>query len=463
MNNTDYIERKLQRVIYTFIVAVIIIVAAFAATIYYYETKEISRAVVGEGLFVKAFVDNSVGTAPLAVNFSSLLFNFEGTPTYHWDFGDGNTSNATSPAYTYNKPGEYTCNLTVIDIDGKNVTTSFRILVSVNQPPTVVALVTPTTSPRPSKGALWLIQLLKLTFSIGEILHKAILESNSSVTKKEGWITCEAQVSDPEGDEIVNYKWELTLPAIYYMSGTVEWPKYTFEGKDLKTITFPMIYTFRNGQYDVRVNVTDSAGNTRGDIKRFNVEKSNLEGTIGVMKLIWNNMWGPNFDYQTEPAQKILIKIWTVLGPAQTAMNNMVKRILAPLPPDLRDTIYSLYYTLIWDAKDTQYHKPNFNAPAIPSDPTPANNDTSISLDTNLSWSCSDTDGDRLSYDIYFGTFSPPPLVKAGYDKTTFELGGALIPGTTYYWKIVVRDHPKASAYGGSKTVEGPIWKFTTV
>jgi len=457
----DKIEKKMQRLIYAFIMSVIIIVAAFAVTVYYYETKT-GRVGVVEGLFAKAFVDESIGSAPLEVNFSSLLFNFEGSPSYFWNFGDGNTSDVTNPTHNYTTPGEYTCNLTVTDINGKNVTTSVNILVSANQAPTVVALVSPTTSPRPN-GPLWLIQVLKISWSIGEMIHKAILDSDSSVKETEGWITCEAQVSDPEGDEIVNYEWELTLPPIYYMTGTVEYPKYTFEGKDLKIITFPLVYTFRNGQYDVRVNVTDSAGNTRGDIKRFNVERSNLEGTINMVKLIWGSLWGPNFDYQPEPMQKILIKIWTLLGPLQTVTNNMVKKILAPLPPDLRDTIYGLYYTFVWDAKDRNYHKPNFNAPTTPSDPTPADEETGVSVWTNLSWNCSDADGDKLSYDIYFGTTPAPPIIKSDYNDKTYDLGeDPLELGTTYYWKIVAKDNPRAAAYGGSKTAESPVWSFTT-
>ena len=461
MNNTDYIERKLQRVIYTFIVAVIIIVAAFAATIYYYETKEISRAVVGEGLFVKAFVDNSVGTAPLAVNFSSLLFNFEGTPTYHWDFGDGNTSNATSPAYTYNKPGEYTCNLTVIDIDGKNVTTSFRILVSVNQAPTVVSLVTPSFSNRPDRP-IWLAKLNFIPI-IGDKLLVALANSTSSLIKGNDWIYCEAQVSDPEGGEIVLYEWEIIQPSVANIGGALEWPKFYFSGENMKNFTIPMIYTFRAGAYDVKVTVTDAAGNKASSQVRFNVDYSNLEYRTWKIKNSWRSKWGPDFQYQMEPVQKILIKIWNILGPAQTAMNNMVKKILAPLPSDLRDKIYSLYYTIVWESKNSFYHKPNFNAPTVPSDPSPADNDVGVSVWTNLSWNCSDADGDALSYDIYFGRDPSPPLIKAGYDKTTYDLGEeALTSGTKYYWKIVARDDPDPGAYGGSKSVEGPIWNFTT-
>jgi len=150
----DKVEKKLQKVIYAFMMSVIIIVAAFAVTIYYYETKEISKGGVGEGLFAMAFVDENVGSAPLNASFSSLLFNFEGTPIYRWDFGDGNASNETSPIHNYTEEGEYTCNLTITDSDGEKVTTSVSILVVANQPPSVTAIVLPGTAGRELKGPL---------------------------------------------------------------------------------------------------------------------------------------------------------------------------------------------------------------------------------------------------------------------------------------------------------------------
>jgi uncharacterized repeat protein (TIGR01451 family) len=51
------------------------------------------------------------GTAPLTVNFTNLS---SGVITgYNWSFGDGGTSGAASPSYTYTTPGTYTVVLTV--------------------------------------------------------------------------------------------------------------------------------------------------------------------------------------------------------------------------------------------------------------------------------------------------------------------------------------------------------------
>lgn len=72
--------------------------------------------------------------APLTVNFTN---SSNGAVTYSWDFGDGSTSTATSPAHTYTAPGVYnvqliatgTCTSSSID------TITLNNLVAVNGPP----------------------------------------------------------------------------------------------------------------------------------------------------------------------------------------------------------------------------------------------------------------------------------------------------------------------------------------
>ena len=44
--------------------------------------------------------------------------------SFHWDFGDGNTSNLQNPIYSYIQPGNYTINLTVTDNESVNATNS---------------------------------------------------------------------------------------------------------------------------------------------------------------------------------------------------------------------------------------------------------------------------------------------------------------------------------------------------
>jgi hypothetical protein len=92
--------------------------------------------------------------------------------------------------------------------------------------------------------------------------------------------------------------------------------------------------------------------------------------------------------------------------------------------------------------------------PNAPSNPNPSDGETGVAVDEDLSWTCSDPDGDPLTFDIYFGTNSNPPLVQTGWSQTTYE-PGTMNYGTTYYWKIIAFDDHGAST-------SSPIWDFTT-
>jgi len=83
---------------------------------------------------------------------------------------------------------------------------------------------------------------------------------------------------------------------------------------------------------------------------------------------------------------------------------------------------------------------------AVASDPNPADGAKGVSPDTRLTWSgppCA------ASYNVHFGTSSPPPL--AGNQSDTVFDPGPLDWDRTYYWRIDIVD-----------VEQGPIWKFTT-
>ncbi len=71
-----------------------------------------------------------------------------------------------------------------------------------------------------------------------------------------------------------------------------------------------------------------------------------------------------------------------------------------------------------------------------------------------LKWEAQDPDGDPVSFDVYFGTQSDPPLILKDTSETFFDVG-TLQYGKTYYWKIVAKD-----SRGAERT--GPIWSFKT-
>ncbi|NIP35046.1 MAG: PKD domain-containing protein [Thermoplasmata archaeon] len=68
------------------------------------------------------------------VDFKANAEDPDGDPlTYHWDFGDGTTSNEQNPSHTYDKKGTYTVTLTTTDSHGAVVTKTFEV--QVTKPP----------------------------------------------------------------------------------------------------------------------------------------------------------------------------------------------------------------------------------------------------------------------------------------------------------------------------------------
>ena len=92
--------------------------------------------------------------------------------------------------------------------------------------------------------------------------------------------------------------------------------------------------------------------------------------------------------------------------------------------------------------------------PNAPSNPTPAHQATNQSININLSWFCSDPDGDTLMYDVYFGALEDPPRIASDQVDRTIDPGN-LNNNTTYFWKIVAKDNQ-------DHTTEGSVWSFTT-
>jgi hypothetical protein len=123
----------------------------------------------------------------------------------------------------------------------------------------------------------------------------------------------------------------------------------------------------------------------------------------------------------------------------------------------LKDMLIDNSYTFTCPANIPQSFKINclFNHPPNqPNTPTPANQSTDISINTNLSWNGGDPDSDPVMYDVYFGNISSPPKVVSNQSTLTFN-PGSLNYLETYYWKIVAWDDQDWSTVG-------PIWHFTT-
>ena len=92
--------------------------------------------------------------------------------------------------------------------------------------------------------------------------------------------------------------------------------------------------------------------------------------------------------------------------------------------------------------------------PEPPSSPNPEDEAVNQSIKVDLSWTCTDPDGDPLTYDIYFGTESTPQQVSTGQTETAYDLE-TLENNTEYFWKIVAHDDHE-------NTTEGQVWSFIT-
>jgi chemotaxis receptor (MCP) glutamine deamidase CheD len=82
---------------------------------------------------------------------------------------------------------------------------------------------------------------------------------------------------------------------------------------------------------------------------------------------------------------------------------------------------------------------------------TPSNGSTEVSFTADLNWT---TDDNATSYDVYFGTTNPPPLVSSNQTATTYDTG-IMDTNTTYYWRI---DEKNAAG-----TTAGDVWSFTVI
>jgi PKD repeat protein len=96
---------------------------------------------------VTAAVDPASGWAPLTVRFTGTAEHPSGDGmTFHWDFGDGSTSQELSPSHTYAEPGTYQAVFTATDTQGRRG----REIVTVRVTPPPAGCEDPTNPPPPS-------------------------------------------------------------------------------------------------------------------------------------------------------------------------------------------------------------------------------------------------------------------------------------------------------------------------
>ena len=63
--------------------------------------------------------DQSTSEIGIAINFSAMIVGGIAPFSYHWSFGDNNTSVVPTPSHAYSKPGSYTVQVTVTAADSQ--------------------------------------------------------------------------------------------------------------------------------------------------------------------------------------------------------------------------------------------------------------------------------------------------------------------------------------------------------
>ncbi len=99
---------------------------------------------------------------------------------------------------------------------------------------------------------------------------------------------------------------------------------------------------------------------------------------------------------------------------------------------------------------------PNNKPPLAPSNPFPANSVASMGTDITLRWTCSDPDGDNLTYDVFLAARGQEMQLVASNISNNYYRVPQLTVNTTYFWKIIARD-----TYGAISNA-AQTWQFET-
>jgi len=180
---------------------------------------------------------------------------------------------------------------------------------------------------------------------------------------------------------------------------------------------------------------------------------SNLQSNTGTTGINW--MWTNPLDDDFSHTMIYLDGVWkTNTSDAYynaTGLSADTTYELNTLTVDTNGNVNTIWV----NQTATTLAVPN-SPPNTPITPYPSHHATGQSINTDLSWSGGDPDaGDTVTYDVYFGTSTSPPLLSSDQSGTSYD-PGTLNFNTTYYWKIVATDN-----HGASST--GPLWDFLTV
>ena len=179
-----------------------------------------------------------------------------------------------------------------------------------------------------------------------------------------------------------------------------------------------------NGEKDAGINCVLSWECTSDDTLSYDVYFGENNNPSIVANKITKNSYEPEGQLKTDTYYFWKIVAWNDLGKSTSST--------------------------IWNFKTKKT-----DAPSNPKNPLPINNSHNVGINCVLSWACDDP-AETLSYDVYLGRDSNPPLVKEDINIKSYNSKDDLEYNAEYYWRIVVWNND-------GKSTKGPLWRFTTI
>lgn len=265
-----------------------------------------------EALLVDIDTDKPpMGVEPLTLNLTAIVLNARGKTTCEWNFGNGEEAKGREVTVTYDEPGTYSCTLTVTDEAGRKATDSLQIVVEENKPPVISLSINIQTVDRPFKwlNLFALVPLPLNPFAWAGNQQKIL----NRIEEKEGpwaWgdsgIVITAQVTDPEGDEIVSYEWrEQTADKVVTITGETFLPTHNLTGNE--TVRIPALYAWMLERHIVTLTVKDSAGNVATAKIDYIVSEGPLETRLKLLRQMMTLVLGGKV------MEKVMGIIWEYL------------------------------------------------------------------------------------------------------------------------------------------------------
>lgn len=285
---------KRQKIFFSIFAVAVIIISIFTV-VTYSQMNAISNEIGGKGKDSSVLIvtDKEEGYPPFTVNFSTITTNTYGKLSYEWGFGDGETSEEKNPEHTYTSNESWTCKLTIKTEKGEKITDSVKITSLINQPPKASIVLSSTT---PDRDFGWKIPYLILRWGTktygGRNLYYMKNMGIAPLSGTKSNIQASALSPDPEGDEIVEYKWILKPPTITLFGNKPIHDDHTYYGKN---VTFDLLDIYVTGQYDLILTVKDEAGNIDTEMTSFKVSENPVEqktfGLVKRQKQQWLTQW----------------------------------------------------------------------------------------------------------------------------------------------------------------------------